>query len=149
MGITALRTATTGAPSGDSKEQGLTAKLLSLPFGPALVVAIGVVIVVIGGRLVSRGVTKKFTHDLQGGVSRGVVRLGQAGYIAKGIAFGVVGVLFAIAGFTFDPSKAGGMDTALRTIRNQPFGVVLLAVIALGIACFGLYCFVWSRNAKR
>jgi hypothetical protein len=45
-------------------------------------------------RLVRRGVAEKFTDDLAGGVGRGVVRLGQVGYIDKGIAFAIVGGLF-------------------------------------------------------
>jgi hypothetical protein len=36
----------------------------------------------------------------------------------------------------------------LRTLREQPGGPLLLTAVALGIACFGVYCFVWSRNAK-
>ena len=37
------------------------------------------------------------------------------------------------------------MDAALSTIRDQPFGAVLLAIMAAGIACFGVYCFFWAR----
>jgi hypothetical protein len=40
------------------------------------------------------------------------------------------------------------MDAALMTIRDQPFGIVLLLVVALGIACFGVYCFAWARFAR-
>ncbi len=73
---------------------------------------------------------------------------GRAGYIAKGIALGIVGVLFGWAAISYDPEKAGGLDMALRTLREQPGGPMLLTAVALGIACCGVYCFVWSRNAK-
>ena len=46
--------------------------------------ALGLTILVLGVRLIQRGVTKKFTDDLSGGTSRSVIRLGQAGYIVKG-----------------------------------------------------------------
>jgi hypothetical protein len=36
----------------------------------------------------------------------------------------------------------------LRTLKEQPYGSVLLTAMALGLACFGIYCFFWSRNAK-
>ena len=45
-------------------------------------------------------------------------------------------------------SKAGGLDPALRMLRDQPYGKILLSLTALGIASFGVYCFVWSRKAK-
>jgi hypothetical protein len=81
-------------------------------------------------------------------VSQGVRRLGSVGYIAKGIALAIVGVLFGWAAFTYDPEKAGGMDAALATIKNQPAGTVLLVAMAVGIACFGVYCFAWARFAR-
>jgi hypothetical protein len=56
--------------------------------------------------------------------------------------------LFIWAAITYDPRKAGGMDAALTTVRDQLFGSVLLAVMAVGIACFGVYCFFWARMAR-
>ena len=57
--------------------------------------------------------------------------------------------MFAWAAVTHDARKAGGMDQALSVVRRSPFGDVLLTVIAVGIACFGLYCFVWARHPRR
>ena len=121
---------------------------MSVPAGRILVVAIGIGIIAIGARNVWRGATKKFTDDLEGGVDQATIRLGMVGFIAKGIALGVVGVLFALAGITHDPNKAGGTDQALRSLLQLPFGQILLTLVALGIAAFGVYCFVWSRHAK-
>jgi hypothetical protein len=59
--------------------------------------------------------------------------LGRFGYAAKGIVYGVVGVLAAQAAF-----GAGGATTdtsgALLAILQQPFGQILLGVIAVGLA---------------
>ena len=77
-----------------------------------------------------------------------VRRLGSVGYCVKGIALSIIGGLFVWAAVTYDPKKAGGMDAALSTIREQPFGAVLLAIMAAGIACFGVYCFFWARMAR-
>jgi len=137
-----------GKSSSGSSQQTMSAKLMSVPAGRILVIAIGVGILAIGGRNVWRGVAKKFTDDLQGGVSQATIRLGMVGYIAKGIALGVVGVLFAYAGITHDPDKAGGTDQALRSLLQLPFGQILLTLVALGIAAFGVYCFAWSKHAK-
>ena len=60
----------------------------------------------------------------------------------------IVGLLFGLAALSYNPERAGGMDAALSTIRSQPFGPVLLIAMAAGFACFGLFCFVWAKNAK-
>jgi len=43
------------------------------------------------------------------------------------------------AAITYDPAKAGGIDKALLTLGNQPFGEVLLFLAALGLIIFGIY----------
>ncbi|MDT7732582.1 MAG: hypothetical protein QOK45_2835, partial [Mycobacterium sp.] len=47
-----------------------------------------------------------------------------------------------------DPSKAAGLDAAVKTLGHAPFGKVLLVVAALGIASFGAYSFVRSRYGR-
>jgi len=146
----AIAAATTvlGSKSEGNKEEGWTAKLLSAPFGRIVVIAVAIVIIVLGVRLARRGITKKFTEDLAGGTGREVIRLGQAGYIVKGIAFVIVGGLFGWAAITYDAEKAGGLDDALRTVNEAPAGSVLLTVMALGLIAFGVYCFFWARHPK-
>ncbi|WP_328334856.1 DUF1206 domain-containing protein [Kribbella sp. NBC_00382] len=148
LSISAAKVAMGSSQSGRSQSSGMTAKLMQNGAGRVLVVIIGLVIIGVGVRQIYKAVTKKFTEDLTGGVSESTIMLGRVGYAAKGIAFIIVGGLFAYASIDYDPKKAGGLDAALRTIKDQPFGSVLLTLMALGIACFGVYCFVWSRNAK-
>lgn len=149
LGISAVKVAVGSGSSSNGAPKTVSARLLAHAGGRVLVVAIGVGIIAIGGYLVYKAITKKFTEDLAGGVSDTTVLLGRIGYGAKGIAYGVVGVLFGWAAIDYDPQKAGGLDSALRTIKEQPFGSVLLTVLAVGIAAFGGYCFIWSRNARR
>ncbi len=147
---TAVRVAT-GASGGGSVE-GLTADLMHAPAGRWLVAAVGAVIVGVGVFHVAKGWRTSFRDDLRatggGAVGQAVVRLGQVGYVAKGVALGVLGGLFVAAAVTADPEKAGGMDDALRTIREQPFGVVLLVVTGLGLAAYGVYSFARARYAR-
>jgi Domain of Unknown Function (DUF1206) len=149
LGISAVKVATGSGGSSTGSEQSMTAKVMQHGGGRVVVAVVGLFILGIGIQQLHKAWTKKFTEDLVGGVSSATVTLGRIGYAAKGIAFGVVGVLFVWAAIDYDPKKAGGLDTALKTIKDQPFGTVLLTVVAAGIACFGLYCFAWSRNAKR
>ncbi|HYJ70154.1 MAG TPA: DUF1206 domain-containing protein [Nocardioidaceae bacterium] len=150
LGYSAIKTATAG--SSKSNEDSLTRKLLDLPLGQAIVVAIGVVIGIVAAAHIKRGITTSFEERLQpgalGGSSGAVVkRLGQIGYVAKGVALAVLGGMFIWAGATYDADEAGGLDTALHTLLDASAGPWLLAVVAAGIIAFGLYCFAWARYA--
>lgn len=150
LGYTAAGTAL-GEGSSSRKDQ-LTAKLMALPFGQLIVGALGVAIIVVGVALARYGVSRSFEKRLEPGATSGssgtaVVRLAQVGYVAKAVAFAVVGGLFVWAAYTYDPKKAGGLDVALHTLQSESLGPWLLGLVGFGIACFGLYCFAWARYA--
>ena len=148
LGISAIGVAV-GSKSGSGQSQEtLSAQLMSVPFGRVLVVVVGLGVLAVGISQIRRGVKKKFQEDLDSAVGDVPMKLGTVGYIAKGVSLGIIGGLFGWAALSYDPKKAGGMDAALSTVRDQPFGTVLLVIIALGIASFGFYCFVWAKNAR-
>ena len=68
--------------------------------GRVLVVVIGLVVVGVGVYHVYKGATKKFLRDLAENPGTFATRAGQIGYIAKGIALAIVGLLFVVAGVT-------------------------------------------------
>ncbi|ORI18096.1 hypothetical protein BJD99_14830 [Rhodococcus sp. 1163] len=144
---------TFGFASGSGKSSGkqnasMTADLMGNGFGKFVLVVVGLVIIGVGGYHVYKGVSKNFLDDLEGYTGKTVERLGIVGYCAKGIALIGVGALVIAAVFTSDPSKATGMDGALKTLGQQPFGQVLLIVAGVGIALYGLYSFVLARYAR-
>ena len=154
IGVNAVKIALGGNASSSRSSKTLTARVLDLPAGQWIVGAVGLAILGYGARLVWRGWTDGFLEGLDGEGRSGEAGaaytwLGRIGYVAKGIAFGIVGVLFGYAAIHHDPHKAGGLDQALRDLLHQPFGPVLLLVIALGIGCFGLFCFARARHLSR
>lgn len=151
LAVSSVKTALESKSKSTSKDS-MTAKLMDLPLGRFLVFAVGAVIIGVGVALVVKGVKRKFERDLDGRATSGstgytVVRLGQVGYTAKGVALGVVGALFVWAAWTYDANKAGGLDVALRKLLDTGLGPWLLALVAAGIVCFGAYCFAWARYA--
>lgn len=137
--------------SGESSGQqnaGMTAQLMENTLGKFVLIVVGLVIVGVGGYHVYKGVSKNFLDDLEGYSGKAVERLGIAGYVAKGIALIGAGGLVVAAVFTSDPSKATGIDGAIKTLGSQPFGQVLLVAAGIGIALYGLYAFVLARYAK-
>ncbi len=151
LGVLAVQVVT-GSSGGSGQEQSMTASLMQNPAGKVLVGAVGVGVVAGGVYHVVKGWRKKFLEDLEGGASghlgRAVVVLGRVGYIAKGVALGVLGALFVVAAVQSDPQQAGGLDAAFATMASQPFGAVLLVAVGLGFAAYGLYSFARARYAR-
>jgi hypothetical protein len=125
-----------------------TRTLMDMPAGQLLVAAVGLVVLGIAAYHVYKGWRQKFLEDLVEHPGRWAVVAGRVGYIAKGIALGVVGVLFVIAAVQHDSKEATGLDGALRTLQDAPAGGAVLTVIALGIATFGIYSFARARYAR-
>jgi Domain of Unknown Function (DUF1206) len=123
--------------------------VLGLPGGQFLVGAVGLGIVVAGGSKIYAGWQKSFRKDMDmpsDQRARMVAeRTGQVGFIAKGIAIGLIGILVVIAAVQFDPKEASGLDAALKSLAAQPFGPYLLVAVALGLACYGVFCFFDAR----
>jgi hypothetical protein len=148
-------TALTVALSGSADSSGSTASasetVLELPGGPVLLMIAGIAVLAIGAYFVYKGIAKKFTEDLAvpgGTVGEATVALGVFGYVAKGVAVGVVGILVIVAGFTVDPSESTGLDGALRSLVELPFGVVILVAVGLGLIAYGVYCLFRARFAR-
>jgi hypothetical protein len=128
-------------------------KVFDWPAGELLVAAAGLGIVAIALWLVHRGVTRRFTEDLrltgaEPHARDAAVRLGQVGWTALGVAYGIIGLLLVYAAISYDPAKATGMDTALKTLAGQPYGAGLLLIVAAGLACFGVYCLFDARYRR-
>jgi hypothetical protein len=140
--------------SGQANDQQLiTARVMTHPAGRWMVGAIGVGIAVSGVVLIFDGVSHKFERYMLMGqmnlATQKTVRwLGIIGATARGLVFGIIGVLVVDAAVTYRPSKARGIDGALRSLQGVPAGRVLIAVIAVGLILFGLYGFAEARWHK-
>ena len=148
---TALTVALNGSANSSQSTSSASASVLALPGGPVLLMIAGLGVLAIGAYFVYKGVAKKFTEDLavpSGTVGRVTVGLGVAGYVAKGIAVGVVGILVIVAGFTVDPSQSTGLDGALHSLAELPFGTAILVLVGLGLIAYGVYCFFRARFAR-
>lgn len=153
LAFSAFRVAT-GSGSSGSGTDSTTAQVMNYPGGQLLVGLVGAGVAVVGGYLVWKGFTDGFRDDLspdgrRGSTGSGALWLGRVGYVAKGAALALVGVLFGWAAATHDAQRSGGLDQALQEVLDQPFGPYLLGAVALGIMSFGLFCFVHARHLSR
>ena len=150
IGYAGISVITTGnAGSGNSGAHKTSSSLLSMPGGRIWVALIGLGIAIAAGDQIQRGLRKSFVkYDLQGRPPRWAVELGVVGWTTKGVALTIVAILFWIAAYQHSSNKAGGLDQGLQSLRGTPFGPPLLALIAAGFVCFGIFCFVWSKYAR-
>jgi hypothetical protein len=145
---TSFTFASGGRTSSNKQTQDFTVSLMKAPAGRLLVGLLGVAIIGIAAYHVYKGWRERFLDDLQEHPSRWVVNLAKVGYIGKGIALAAVGILFITAAIHQRAGEATGLDGALRSMRDLPAGPVILLVIALGLAAYGVYSFARARYAR-
>ena len=149
IGVSAVQVAVGDGSKGGTDSW--TAELMGMPGGQLLVGAVGLGIIGYGLHQVHKGWTESFREDLEAGATNGdvgsaYVVLGKVGYVAKGIAVGIIGGLFVWAALTHSAKKSGGLDVALQTVLEAPFGPVLLGAIALGIISYGVFCLARAKH---
>ncbi|MCU1437203.1 MAG: hypothetical protein JWP66_290 [Naasia sp.] len=140
-----------GGSNSEQDVEGFTGTLLASPLGRVAVLLVAAVALGVGGYFLYKGATEKFREDLDvptGTGGRATVLLGKIGYIAKGAAIAIVGILFVVAAATANPEQAGGLDGALKALAALPFGAALLVLVGLGLIAYGVYCFVRARRAR-
>lgn len=139
---------------GQSQQQAtLTARVMKHDFGRWLIGLVGLIVVVVGLGMIVEGARKKFEkqlrmRELTGPTRTLVLGLGMVGTIARGIVFAIAGVLVVEAAVTFNAGKSRGLDGALRSLADRPYGPWLLGLLAVGLIVFGLYGFAAARWAK-
>ncbi len=148
VGISAARVALVGRAARDGRRTVPSTAVWEEDLLRAAALVAGVVLLAIGIRSVYRGVLGRFVTDLKDGVNPKVIALGRAGFVGKGITFGIVGALMVITAVD-GRTGAPGLQAVLRLINLSPAGGVLLVLKALGLALFGVYCFVWAANRRR
>lgn len=146
--VLAVRVAT-GSPTGTGGESA-TAAVLRLPGGQWIVLAIGLGVLVVGVVIAVQGWREMFAVDLDlsraGPLARGLVRWsGRVGAVARGAAMMIIGVLVGVAALSYQPARAEGLDAALKTLAAQPAGALALVAVALGLASYGVFCFLDAR----
>lgn len=77
-----------------------------------------------------------------------VTVLGMVGYVAKGIALVVVGVLLVVAAWQVDPNAAGGLDGAIDALLALPLGPWIVGLVGAGLIVYGAFLCVRARFAR-
>lgn len=134
---------------GDEKEgnnsQEVSAYLMQYEWGIMLVASIGICVLIFAFVQFKHAYTGDFTDkftlsSLNQFIQKSITVTGRLGYFARGTVYLLVGSFFVFAAILSNPSEAGGLEKALSTLVEQPFGPYLIAGVGIGFVMFGLYC---------
>jgi Domain of Unknown Function (DUF1206) len=142
-----------GGKSTTASAQNWTGIVLKYGIGVALIVLVGLGVIGLAGYLFYRAYSANFQRKLalqsvHARLKKGLIFLGRLGYAALGVVFCIVGIFLVIAALQHDPKDAKGLDTALQVLLHQPFGPILLGIVALGLIAYGAYSFVEARYRR-
>ena len=141
-----------GATTNDGTQKTIAA-VLTHPAGGALTILIGLVVIGVALGQFLEAYRATFARDLKGAemsaTARDVaVKLGRFGMFARGVIFLIIGWFVVQAGIHHDPAQTQGFSGAFVFLLAQPFGRILLGVVALGFVALGLHSFACARWIK-
>ncbi len=153
FGAFKLATGGNAGKNSDTATRDFTAQLLTKPLGVALVVLVGLGALVIAGVLYYRAWKVDFKGLIQpkelGQKGKDVlVMLGRVGYAALGAVFTEISLFLVIAALHHNAGEAQGLGGALRQMEQQPFGRLLVVLVALGLLAYGIYSVASARYRR-
>jgi hypothetical protein len=139
-----------GAGSGGGGARSRTEELLSQPAGPWIVGAIAAILAGYALIRLRKVWTAEFMDELRlhGGLARRrdvVRRIGQAGIGSQALVLLMISGFLGWAAIDQTSRHARGLEGALITLAQQPYGPVLLGLAALGLIAFGVFQGIIAR----
>lgn len=139
--------------SSNSSTQDWTARLLAAPGGVALVVVVGLIVFGVAIGLFYEAWKLRFERYFPlGQMNEGERKLtritGRYGLSSLGAIFILISIFLIEAALNHNPHKAQGLAGALATLAAQPFGELLLGLVAIGLVAYGIYGFVEARYRR-
>ncbi len=138
-----------GGAAGDSTQK-TVASVLTHPAGGPLTILLGLIVIGVAIGQFVESYRATFQNDLKGAEMSPatrtlVIRLGRFGMFSRGVIFLVIGWFVVQAGIHVDPAQAQGFGGAFVFLLNQPFGRIVLGIVALGFVALGLHSFACAR----
>jgi len=134
-----------GNADGNAKVTTMSGRMMEHTGGRIVVGVVGLIIVAAGIYRIVKGLRVDVDDELDlSGMSpqrrTWTSRLGAIGEVGRGIGIGLVGFFTFRAAVTYDANEATGLDGALRRLAAESWGVVVVVVVGLGFAAYGVFC---------
>lgn len=150
LGAIAASVALGARPDADTTAQDISRGVLVIPGGVFVLGAAGLGIAIGGVAFVAMGVLRSFEKKMSipsGSLGDAVKTLGLVGFVAKGVALLILGILLLVAAVKVDPDAAGGLDAAIAALLALPYGPWLAGAIGAGLVVYGVFCVFRGRYA--
>ena len=139
-----------GNGGGGNQNQAWAREILSKPMGQWLLGIGALIMAITGGYQIWYGLSEKYTKHVQkihaqNSSSEILLRSGKIGYIARGLVWLLISYLVFKAALNSNPGEAGGSAKAFKLVENASLGSFFLIVIALGLVCYGIFCFLRAK----
>lgn len=142
-----------GDSSGGTSKQDWTALVMEQPLGRWLVGLAGAITIGVGFWRIYQAYETKFRkklnlRELDPKQETWLVNISRFGIAARGFVFLAIGFFVIEAAQQYNPDKVRGLDGALLTLTRQPYGKLMLAVVAAGLVAYAVYLFIQARYRK-
>ena len=147
LAYTATRSIVT-AGGGSNVERSMTARVLDMPLGPWVVGGGGLAVIAVGLSFLRHLRDDAYLDDLRPlpqHTRRTVATITHIGIGAKAGVYVLVGAFLVQAAMQHHSNSGVGLDGALSTVAQQPYGTYVLAAVAGGFAAYALWCWVRAR----
>ncbi len=156
LGVASLIMAIRGVSSGSGGGSGNrehAAQVLQWPGGWVLLIIIGGIVVSVGVvhfvKAYKADFMREYEHTEMSPVERNWAKpVGQFGLAARGVTFCLIGLFIALAGWQTNAGKVKGLSEAFTTVAAQPFGQVMLFIVATGFVAYGLFCLSQAKYRR-
>jgi hypothetical protein len=142
LGLISAAVALGARPSAEKTAEWASRSLLDIPGGPIALGLIGLGIGAGGVSFVVMGARRSFRNRLNipdGARGTAVEIAGIVGFVAKGVALLIVGVLLLIAAVRADAETAGGLDGAIDALLGLALGPLLAGIVGVGLLAYGFF----------
>ena len=151
IGAYALKLAFAGAGSeGSDSRQFIVSKVFEYPGGEYIIAVASLVVIGMGIYQIFRGISGRFMKKVnlyKSNMKDAFKTTGTIGYISRGIVLGIIGYFLFHAAMVSDPDEAQGTGAAFDFLQNK-FGSVMMAIVAVGLAGYGVFSFVKAKYQK-
>lgn len=137
------------ASSSDNKKQDIAQKIMEQSWGPWVIGLGALIFLGVGIYQIYYGYSEKYKKHVDKTVSGKkqdyMLTAGKIGYMARGIVWVILALIFGKAAFNSNASNTGGTSKVFSFLSDAPYGPYLLAAVGLGLVCYGVFSFVRAK----
>lgn len=151
IGVISASVALGARPRAEQATEDASELVLTLPIGGFVLGTAGLIVAGVGIGFVWMGLRRSYHSKVRlprGPAGHVLSALGVVGFLAKGVALAIVGVLLVIAAVRIEPDTAGGLDGAVSALIALPAGPFLAFLVGVGFLAYGVFTVFRARYAR-